>query len=71
MLIMEKVIDFKFKVHLVEYELGWGSRVDETKEFNTYKEAVDYINKFNSKNTAKVVPNWYMIAQAANFQIEG
>lgn len=55
-----------FKVDLIEYEQGWGSRVDETKEFKTLKKAQDFVTKFNSKNKSDVVPSWYMIAVLRN-----
>lgn len=55
----------KFKVNIMEYERGWGSKVDETKEFDTIEEADTFVEEYNSKNTAKEVPDWYMVAQKA------
>lgn len=49
-------------VHLMEYERGWGSRVDEVLYFDTWEEAHSYIKEFNSKNTEAEAPNWYMVA---------
>lgn len=47
----------------MEYERGWGSRVDEVLEFDTEKEQEDYIRDYNTKyNTADKVPDWYMVA---------
>lgn len=60
----------KFKVDLIESERGWGQRVDQTREFNTYDEAVDFIKSFNSQNNLPVVPDWYMYATPANFEIK-
>ena len=60
---------FKFKVNIWEYERGWGSRIDERKEFDTKEEAEDFIVKYNSKNTEEVVPDWYMIAKPDNFEM--
>lgn len=58
----------KIKVAIVESERGWGSRIDEIKEFSTIKSAQKFVNKFNQKNVddyAKTgtVPNWYMYAE--------
>lgn len=52
----------KYKVFIMEYERGWGSRVDEVKEFDTEKEREEFIEKYNSYNTEKTVPDWYMVA---------
>lgn len=51
------------KVAIWEYERGWGSRIDEVKEFGTKEEAEQYVLEFNSSNTAEVVPDWYMVAE--------
>lgn len=52
-----------YRVVLIEYERGWGSRVDETLYFDNEAEARDYAEKFNSKNTETTVPDWYMVAE--------
>jgi hypothetical protein len=51
------------RVDLVEYERGWGSKVDEVIYFDNKAEAVKYCEDFNARNTAKEVPDWYMIAE--------
>lgn len=51
-----------WKVDIMEYERGWGNRLDETKEFETYEEALAFRKDFNAKNTDDVVPDWYMVA---------
>lgn len=51
------------RVDIIEYERGWGSRVDEAVYFDNREEAIKYCDDFNSKNTAKEVPDWYMIAE--------
>jgi hypothetical protein len=61
--------NFKFEVNLIESEAGWGSKIDEVKKFDTYQEAVEYITKFNSSNTASSAPDWYMYAEPRNFTI--
>jgi len=50
------------KVVIIESEAGWGQRVDEVKEFDTMKEAEDYVTEFNKDNNAPVTPSWYMYA---------
>ena len=51
-----------YRVDLIEYERGWGSKIDETLYFDNEAEAREYVREFNSKNTATEVPDWYMIA---------
>jgi len=51
-----------YRVDLIEYERGQGSKIDETIYFDNEAEARKYCEDFNSKNTAKEVPDWYMIA---------
>ena len=54
-----------YRVDLIESERGWGQRTDETVYFtgpNSKKEAVNYVNEYNSHNTATSVPDWYMYA---------
>ena len=53
------------KVFIMEYERGWGSKVDEVKEFPTLTEAQEFCIEFNSKNTAATAPDWYMVAEVA------
>lgn len=55
----------KFKVVIIESELGWGQRVDEELEFDTEKEADDYVAKYNKQNNLPEVPDWYMYARRA------
>lgn len=54
-----------FEVYIMEYERGWGSRLDTTKEFDTREEADTFVTEYNSKNTESEVPDWYMVAQKA------
>lgn len=53
-----------FKVALLEYERGWGSKIDEVREFDTIEERDAFIQEFNSYNTQKTAPDWYMVAEA-------
>ena len=52
-----------YRVNLIEYERGWGQKLDETLYFDNEAEAREYVRSFNAKNTAKEVPDWYMIAE--------
>ena len=52
----------RYKVVLMEYERGWGAKVDEVKYFDNEPEAIKYCNDFNSKNPPGPAPDWYMVA---------
>ena len=51
------------KVNIWEYEKGWGSKIDETKEFDSREEAVAFCEDFNKDNNEPVTPDWYMVAR--------
>lgn len=55
----------KIVVNIIESERGWGSRVDEVKEFpiDKMQEALDFVEKFNEQNNSDTVPDWYMYAE--------
>jgi hypothetical protein len=53
------------KVEIVEYERGWGQKVDETKDFDTFKEAKDFCDEYNASNPSGP-PDWYMVARITN-----
>lgn len=54
------------KVLIIESERGWGQKIDETIDFDTYEEAKKYADEYNLKyNTSKEVPDWYMFAQVS------
>ena len=55
-------VKHEWAVDLLEYERGWGNRVDETRTFPTYEEAESFAKEFNSQNIEEVVPDWYMVA---------
>lgn len=55
--------EIKYTAVLLEYERGWGQRVDEVREFDTEAERDKFIRKFNAKNNLPVAPDWYMIAE--------
>lgn len=53
-----------YRVDIVEYERGWGSKVDETLYFDNEDEAVKYASDYNAKyNSSSEVPDWYMTAE--------
>lgn len=54
-----------FKVNIIEMERGWGSKIDEVREFSTLQEAQDFVTEFNSYNNKPEVPDWYMYAELA------
>lgn len=51
-------------VEMLEYERGWGSKVDDRKVFATEEEGLEFVKEFNSDNTEEEVPDWYMVASA-------
>jgi hypothetical protein len=51
-----------WKVEIIESERGWGQKVEEVKFFDNQKDAVAFVNEFNSHNKADIVPDWYMYA---------
>lgn len=51
------------KVAIIESEAGWGQRTDEIREFDTEKEADDFIKKFNGKNKPGPTPAYYEYAE--------
>lgn len=62
---LEKIM--KTKVHIIESELGWGSKIDEVLEFDTRAEAEKYAKDYNDKyNPPGPTPDWYMIAKVQN-----
>lgn len=53
-----------YRVDIVEYERGWGSKIDETLYFDNEEEAKKYADDYNAKyNTDATAPDWYMVAQ--------
>jgi hypothetical protein len=52
------------KVFMIESERGWGSKIDEVKEFPTYDEALKFCDDYNKKwNSWPMVPDWYIVAR--------
>lgn len=58
------VIKPAFRVDIVEYERGWGQKLDETLYFDNELEARDFATNYNTKyNLPGPVPDWYMVAE--------
>lgn len=61
----------KYVGYVIESEAGWGSKVDETKEFDTKEAREQWVKDYNDKYNPDMgkpgasVPNWYMVARAA------
>lgn len=50
-------------VEIVEYERGWGSRVDEVRKFETRAAAEKFCASYNADNKEASAPDWYMVAR--------
>lgn len=57
---------YKRQVIIMEYERGWGSRIDDIELYADDIAAKKRVEEFNSYNTAKTAPDWYMIAELGN-----
>lgn len=58
----------KHLVDIIESERGWGAKVDEIKEFDTWEQADKFITEYNNKycpplKPGESVPDWYMYAK--------
>ncbi len=58
----------RYRVVIIESERGWGSKVDETIDFDNEPEAVEYSNNYNKTHNPDMgkggfVPDWYMVAR--------
>ena len=51
-----------YQVNIMEYERGWGSKLDEKKFFDNEAEARAFCAQYNAKNSETRVPDWYMVA---------
>lgn len=65
----------KWLVEIIESEAGWGSRVDETKEFDNEVDALEFSDSYNKKYNPPLkpgerVPGWYMYASEPYVVIE-
>lgn len=62
MLYFEYKENTMWKVAIIESERGYGQKINEVKEFETYEEAEEFVKEFNAKNDLDYVPDWYMVA---------
>lgn len=53
----------RHKVTVLEFERGWGHKVEEVIYFDTEANAQAYVKDFNSFNTRGTAPDWYMVAE--------
>jgi hypothetical protein len=67
--IFKTIAPEKYKVNIWEYERGWGSKIDEVKEFDDLEYAINFVIGFNSCNNKEIVPDWYMVAKPVNFEV--
>lgn len=56
------------EVSIIEFESGWGQRVDGTKKFNTIEDADKFVKEYNKNNNKETVPDWYMYATISNYR---
>ena len=56
-----------YKVEMIEYKAGWGSRVDEMLYFSNEEDAKSFVVKYNKKcnNNSSTIPDWYIFARFA------
>ncbi len=52
-----------WRVDIIESESGWGSKIDETKYFDSEQAAKDFVESYNAKDDEPITPYWYMYAQ--------
>lgn len=57
-----------YRVDIVEYERGWGSKIEDTYYYDNEDEAKTYVREYNDKynpplKAGESVPDWYMIAE--------
>lgn len=55
--------EYKHKVAVTEYELGWGSRPLSEHLFDTEEDAKTYVKTYNAQNNLSYVPEWYCSAE--------
>lgn len=61
----EITLQKSYRVDLIESERGWGSKIDETKYFDSEESAKEFCVEFNKQNDKDSAPDWYMYAEYA------
>ncbi len=51
-----------YRVDILEFERGYGSKIEDVIYFDNEMEARQYVLDFNAKNILQNVPDWYMCA---------
>lgn len=61
---MAQISNYKpvWRVYIIESEWGQSQRIEGTKYFDTEQEALEFEKSYNSRNTKRLVPDWYMYA---------
>lgn len=50
-------------VDMLESELGWGQKIDDTYYFLSHEDACEYVRRYNKEfNSRDVTPSWYIMA---------
>jgi hypothetical protein len=62
-----KIMGMKTNVSIWEMDRWSGKKLDETKEFDTEQEAIDFCKEYNKKNNKDVVPEWCMVANLSKY----
>ena len=57
------MVKTQYRVDIIEYERGWGQKIDEQKFFQTKELALNFIKEYNARNNETEVPDWYMVAR--------
>jgi hypothetical protein len=52
-----------WKVTIIESERGWGQKIDQIKQFDSYETAKMFQLNFNKSNDKEYAPDWYMAAE--------
>ena len=58
------------KVPVVESEAGWGRKIDDWMVVLSMEDAKTFEKEFNSKNTSKTTPDWYMQVEGTPMPID-
>lgn len=58
-----------WRVDIIESEAGWGSKIDESKYYETEAEGKTFVKEYNDKYNPQLspcedTPSWYIIAQS-------
>ncbi len=58
------MIEVKYHVAIISYEIAWGNIVEEVKKFDELEDATAFVKHFNGNNNSDVdsVPVWHQVA---------